>query len=123
MHIANTMVLVAALLPLATVGAAKAGGGYDNAKPRDFLVRLEGLRARANWAHANHFEAFAPFAAAVILAQMNGAPQDKVDLFAMIFIGFRLAYTVAYLVNQASLRTLVWMGGFACVLKLFTFSV
>jgi len=123
MHVAHLMVLIAGLMPYLTIGAAKAGPGYDNASPRDSISKLDGLRARANWCHANHFEAFAPFAAAVILAEQTGAAQATINLFAMIFIGFRVAYTACYLGNAASLRTLMWMGGFACVIKLFVLSV
>ena len=61
-------VLVAALLPICAVGLAKASAGFDNQAPREWLGRLGGWRARAHAAHLNSFEAFAPFAAAVIIA-------------------------------------------------------
>ena len=117
------MVLIAALLPYLTVGGAKAQPAYDNSKPRDSLATLAGWRARANWAHQNHFEAFAPFAAAVILAEMAQAPQDQINLFAMIFIAIRVLYTAIYLANIAALRSVVWMAGIACVIRLFAFAV
>ena len=123
MNIANVMVLVAALLPYATVGAAKATKGYDNANPRSWMAGLEGFLARAAAAHANHFEAFAPFAAAVILAEMAHAPQDQINLFAEIFIAIRLLYTVIYLANIAALRSVVWMAGIACVIRIFAFAL
>jgi uncharacterized MAPEG superfamily protein len=123
MNIANVMVLVAALLPYATVGAAKATKGYDNANPRSWMAGLEGFPARAAAAHANHFEAFAPFAAAVILAEMAHAPQDQINLFAEIFIAIRLLYTVIYLANIAALRSVVWMAGIACVIRIFAFAL
>jgi len=123
MQIAHTMVLIAALLPYATVGAAKATKGYDNANPRAWMAKLDGLPARAAAAHSNHFEAFAPFAAAVILAEMAQAPQDQINLFAMIFIAIRVLYTAIYLANIAALRSVVWMAGIACVIRLFAFAV
>ena len=123
MNIAHLMVLIAALLPYLTVGGAKAQPAYDNSKPRDSLATLAGWRARANWAHQNHFEAFAPFAAAVILAEMAHAPQDQINLFAMIFIAIRVLYTAIYLANIAALRSVVWMAGIACVIRLFAFAV
>jgi uncharacterized MAPEG superfamily protein len=119
MHISYWMVLVAALLPVATMGAAKAQKGYDNAQPRAWLTTLQGWRARAEWAHRNHFEAFPPFAAAVIIAQLKGEPQHTIDSLAIAFIALRLAYTAAYIGNVATLRTLIYIGGLGCTLALF----
>jgi uncharacterized MAPEG superfamily protein len=123
MNTAHLMVLIAALLPYATVGGAKAQPAYDNSKPRDYLARLEGWRARANWAHQNHFEAFAPFAAAVILAELAHAPQGRITMLAVAFVLIRLVYTALYLANAASLRSVVWMAGLACVVWLFVLSI
>jgi uncharacterized MAPEG superfamily protein len=123
MNIAHLMVLIAALLPYLTVGGAKAQPNYDNSQPRSSLATLAGWRARANWAHQNHFEAFAPFAAAVILAELAHAPQGRIDALAVAFIVIRLAYTAAYLGNAASVRSLIWMAGLACVVWLFVLSI
>ena len=117
------MVLIAALLPYLTVGGAKAQPAYDNSKPRDSLATLAGWRARANWAHQNHFEAFAPFAAAVILAEISHASQSRIDALAVAFVAIRVAYTAAYLGNAPSVRTLIWMAGLACVVWLFVLSI
>jgi uncharacterized MAPEG superfamily protein len=123
MHFAHVMVFIAAMLPYATVGGAKSVPGFDNTKPRDSLAALAGWRARANWAHQNHFEAFAPFAAAVILAEISGAPQRRIDVLAAAFVAARLAYTVAYLTNTATLRSLIWMVGFVAVIWLFALAI
>ncbi len=119
MHFSYWMVLVAALLPYATVGIAKAQKGYDNAKPRDYLSKLEGWRARADWAHRNHFEAFPAFAAAVFVAQLKTTPQHTIDLLGGLFIVARLVYTALYIAGFAPLRSLVWFAGVACVIALF----
>jgi uncharacterized MAPEG superfamily protein len=37
----------------------------------------------------------------------------------VIFILARLAHTVCYLMDQASMRTLVWTVGFLCTIWLF----
>lgn len=123
MHIANLMVLIAALLPYATVGAAKTMRGYDNAQPRHSLSTLDGWRARANWAHQNGFEAFPAFAAAVILAEISHADAHRVGQLAVAFIVLRLAYIAAYLTNAASIRSLIWGLGFGCTLWLFILSL
>jgi uncharacterized MAPEG superfamily protein len=114
------MILFAAVLPYVTVGLAKGGrSGYDNAVPRDWAERLSGWKRRAEWAHRNHFEAFAPFAAAVIVANLAHAPAGRIDLLAALFIVMRLLYTAAYLRDAATLRSLAWSGGFLCVILLF----
>jgi uncharacterized MAPEG superfamily protein len=112
-------VLVAALLPYLTVAIGKYGGRYDNRAPRDWESKLEGYKRRAVAAHENHFEAFAPFAAAVIIARMLQAPQDKVNALAAAFIVLRVGYTWAYLANRAALRSLLWALAFACVVAIF----
>jgi len=113
-------ILAAAMLPLLCTGLAKyGGGGYDNSSPRSSLDALSGWRQRADWAHRNHFEAFAPFAAAVLVAHWVHAPQGQVDVLAGAFILLRVLYTVAYLANVAWLRSAFWALGFACVVLLF----
>jgi uncharacterized MAPEG superfamily protein len=113
------MILVAALLPYGTVAIAKASGDVDNRAPRLSEERLTGRAQRADWAHRNHFEAFAPFAAAVIVAQLAHAPQSRIDALAVAFVIARVGYTWAYLDDRASLRSLLWALGFACVIALF----
>jgi uncharacterized MAPEG superfamily protein len=112
-------ILVAALLPYGWVIAAKAAPGYNNAEPRAHLAQLTGWRQRAAWAQLNAFEALPPFAAAVIIAQQLGAPQARIDLLALCFIGFRLGHGIAYIGGWATLRSLLWAGGMGCVIGLF----
>lgn len=112
-------VLAAALLPYLTVAFAKSRGDFDNAAPRAWLARLEGWRARAHWAHQNAFEAFPPFAAAVIIAHLAQAPQNRVDALALGFVAARLLYSAFYILDRPALRSLVWTAGFACVVGLF----
>ncbi|MFC7553984.1 MAPEG family protein [Pseudoroseomonas wenyumeiae] len=120
MTLANWMILAAALLPYLAAVIAKAGAaGFDNSAPRAWLEQQGGYRQRADWAQRNHFEAFPPFAAAVILAQMAGAPQGRIDLLALAFVLLRLAYTGAYLANLATLRSLLFGLGIGCVVWLF----
>jgi len=119
MIFAYWMVLVAALLPYITVGAAKSGPGGDNRAPRLHAETLTGAKQRAEWAHRNHFEAFAPFAVAVIIAGVSGAKHDVINALAVAFIVFRLLYTYAYISDRATLRSTLFMGGLLCVVGLF----
>jgi uncharacterized MAPEG superfamily protein len=113
-------VLVAGFLPYAATLTAKIGaGGFDNRNPRDWLSQQDGFRRRANAAQHNSFEAFPLFAAAVVIAHMAGAPQPRVDLFAVIFILARLFYTAFYVADFATLRSLAWFVGIGSVVAIF----
>jgi hypothetical protein len=83
MSFALWMVLAAILLPYLTVMPAKVTSRVDNHAPRRDMERLTGWQQRLDWAHRNHFETFPAFAAAVIIAQMRGAPQGWADLLAV----------------------------------------
>lgn len=98
---------------------AKAQPGYDNRAPRAQLAEAKGFRQRANWAHLNAFEAFPPFAAAVIIAHQAHANQATVDMLALGFLAFRAAHGVCYVLDRATLRSLTFGGGMACVVGLF----
>jgi uncharacterized MAPEG superfamily protein len=119
MTIAYWCVLAAALLPYVTIGPAKVRPDFDNRAPRDWEARLDGWRARLHAAHLNAFEAFPPFAAGVIVAQLAHAPQARIDALAVAFVAARLAYAWLYYADKAGLRSLVWSAGFLCVIGLF----
>lgn len=113
-------VLVAGLMPILFTGIAKATGKrFDNRSPREWQARLEGMPARAHAAHLNAFEAFPLFAVAVIIAQLRDAPQDRIDQLAIAFVVLRLAYGFAYMANQATLRSVIWILALGCAVALF----
>lgn len=119
MTIAIACLLVAVLMPLITVAPAKYHRTYDNHAPRDWMAGLSGWRKRAVAAHLNHFEAFAPFAAGVLAAELVKAPQGVIDGLALAFIAARIVYTALYYADKPAMRSLVWMGGFACTVALY----
>jgi uncharacterized MAPEG superfamily protein len=119
MTIAYWCVLAAAVLPLLWAGASKSRSAYDNRAPRAYLADLEGWRQRANWAQQNAWEAFAPFAAAVIIAHVRGVPQATIDGIALAFIAARVLHGLLYMADRATLRSLAWLAGFGCVVALF----
>jgi uncharacterized MAPEG superfamily protein len=113
-------VLFAGLLPYVATGLAKAGGErYNNRNPRGWLDRQQGFRARANAAQANGFEAFPLFAAAVIIAHLTQAPQERIDGLALMFVAARIAYTMCYVADWHWARTVVWTLGFVVTLTIF----
>ncbi len=119
MTTAYWMILVAGCLPYWPTVVSKMRRDYNNAAPRADVDRLPPRQQRAYWAQLNAFEAFPLFAAAAIIAHLARAPQPWVDGLAVTFIGFRIAYTLAYIYDKHLLRSLVWTGGFLCVIGLF----
>jgi uncharacterized MAPEG superfamily protein len=115
--VAAWLVIYLTKLPVAV--AMQRAGGYDNHLPRAQQARLEGWGARSVAAHQNGFEAFAPFAAAVIVAQLGSGPQQIVDLLAICFVAARVGYVICYLADWASLRSAVWSLGFLATFALF----
>ena len=113
-------ILAAALLPyLWTMVAKTSGQRYDNRDPRSWLARQDNPRVvRANAAQLNAFEAFAPFAASVLMAQFAGVDPARITLLALVFVGLRVLHGVFYLAGIAALRSLVWAGAFGCVIAL-----
>src|SRR5471032_108663 len=130
MTIANWCILIACVMPTATVGLAKISsaklgrgdGRYNNRQPREWAASLQGWQRRANAAQQNGFEALPRFIAAVLLAQQAHADQARIDLLAMGFIGIRVAYVACYLANLATLRTIVWVAGLLACVALFSIS-
>ena len=113
-------VLAAALMPYVAVSIAKSGGErFDNSNPRLWLERQQGFRARANAAQANSFEAFPFFAAAVIVAHLTQAPQDRIDTLAVMFVLARAAFIVFYVADWHWPRSIVWTIGVVATITIF----
>ena len=113
-------VILVAFLPVLWAGIAKSGtSGFDNSKPRESLAKSTGWAQRANWAQANSYEAFPPFAAGVIIAHLAGAEQFHIDLLAVIFLTTRIIHGIVYIMDKPTIRSLVWTAGFMCVAGLF----
>ena len=120
MTIAYWCILFMGIFPIVAAGIAKKGfEGYDNGMPRQWLAQQTGFRARANAAQANLFESLPLFFAAVIIASIANAPQNKVDLLAIGFVLARIVYLVCYIANWSTARSIVWLLGLACAVVIF----
>lgn len=120
MNLSYWCILIAGILPVVTVAVAKWGRrDFDNAEPRQWMEKLQGLRRRADNAHRNHFEAFPFFAAGVLVAQQLNADQDSINMLAVIFIAARIVYTLLYLANRPTMRSITWVIGYIAVIGLF----
>ncbi|MEO8841535.1 MAG: MAPEG family protein [Kofleriaceae bacterium] len=99
-------------------------GGYDNHDPRTQLAQLEGAGRRAANAHQNAIEAFAPFAAGVIVAMLRTpAHPDLISLICIGFVVVRTVYMFAYIADKPSLRSGMWSLGLLATAALMVFGV
>ena len=120
MTIAYACILFMGLLPYVAAGIAKKGfQNYDNSRPREWLAKQEGFRARANAAQANLFESLPLFFAAVIIASIAHAPQANLDLISVTFVSTRIIYLICYVGNWPTARSIVWTCGIACIVAIF----
>ena len=95
--------------------------GYNHREPRAQQAMIPiGKGARAVAAHLNGFEAFAPFAASVILAKIAGATAAHgLDIACILFVVARVFYTGAYVMGFGNVRTFWWAVGFLAILYNF----
>jgi uncharacterized MAPEG superfamily protein len=105
------------------LGQSKQPEGFDNKHPRAQQARLTGWAFRANSAHLNGFEAFAPFAAAVLAARVHGADAATLATFAVAHVALRAAYVVLYLANVDKLRSLAWVLSTAATARIFLLAI
>jgi len=120
MTIAYWCVLFMGLFPIVAAGIAKKGfEDYDNGMPRQWLAQQTGFRARANAAQANLFESLPLFFAAVIIASIANAPQNRIDLLAIGFVIARITYLVCYVADWPTTRSIIWLAGLVCVVAIF----
>ena len=92
-----------------------AGENYVNPAPRP--VPLWGQRA--NRAHINAVESFAPFAAVLIIAHLAGKANPMTAFWAQWFFWFRLVHAGVYLAAIPYIRTIVFTMGYVAVLGVF----
>ena len=118
--------IVASLMPLLLAWLTKVMGGFhlaDNAHPRDFMQRTTGMAARANAAQQNSYETLAVFLAAVIVAMLFFVPQSIVNVLAWLYVVIRVLYAAAYILNLATLRSILWILSMACCVMLFYLAI
>ncbi|WP_407158706.1 MAPEG family protein [Bradyrhizobium sp. STM 3557] len=121
MTVAEWCVFASVMLYLLTIVPVKWANAkqYDNARPRDPAFYQDGLRSRALGAHQNGIEAFPFFAAAVLLAEFRGAPQNLINELSVLFVIVRAAYVLTYVGDRPSLRSILWTLGFLITAAIF----
>ncbi|MGY8665023.1 MAPEG family protein [Bradyrhizobium sp. UFLA05-109] len=74
---------------------------------------------RANRAHLNAIEVFAPFATLVIVAQLAGQANATTAFCAASFFYLRLAHAVVYLAGVPYVRTILFTLAFVAEVVIF----
>src|SRR5579863_4616455 len=74
---------------------------------------------RANRAHINAVETFAPFAALVILIQLTQKNDSMTAFWAMSYFWIRLAHAIVYIAAIPYIRTVLFTLGYVCIVGLF----
>ncbi len=118
-YLAYTALLTAALWIPYVITQVRVNGflkppNYVDPTPRP----LPPFGRRADRAHLNAVESFAPFAALVLIAQVAGKTDASTAFLTMAFFWLRLAHAVVYWLGVPFVRTLIFTLGFACVVGL-----
>ncbi|KTD05033.1 MAPEG family protein [Fluoribacter gormanii] len=109
-------ILLPYLLKIVVANFMQKEGKYDNHNPRAQQARLKGMGARAVAAHQNSFESLLVFATAVLTAMATNHIGTTIQILAIVYIISRVIYCYFYLMDLASLRSIIWFIGFICCL-------
>lgn len=82
-----------------------------NASPRDEPVRFSPLTGRLRRAVANHFEALALFAIAVVVVTLSGKANGLTAACAWIYLAARILYVPAYAFGWTPWRSVIFGVG------------
>ena len=119
-YLAYTAFLTAALwIPYIVCQVVTNGflSGENYVDPTSRPVPLWGQRA--NRAHLNAVETFAPFAALVLIVHVLGKENGMTAFWAMAFFWLRLLHAIVYMAAVPFIRTLVFTLGFVAICGLF----
>lgn len=117
------MVLVPYLARIPVAIAMAKLGGYNNNLPREQQAKLSGFGARALGAHQNSFEALLVFAIAILTAVVTHNDSSLIQNLAIAYVISRVVYHACYLMNLATIRSLVWFVGYICCLVIMWQSI
>jgi len=119
-YLAYTALLTAVLWIPYVVSQVMTNGFLAPANYKDPTPRpLPLWGKRADRTYVNAVEAFAPFAALVIVAHIVGKANAMTAFWAMFFFWMRLVHAVVYLLGVPYVRTLVFTLGFVAVAGIF----
>lgn len=89
--------------------------GFDNHNPRVQINTLQGLGSRVYAAHQNAWEALTMFAPCVFIAHTRSAESNIAGIIGIVFVVVRVLHGIAYCLDLATLRSLIWFVGVGCL--------
>lgn len=122
MDIPALTLLFAILFPYPFTLAAKWSRRYDNRQGRVYLEQTTGWRRTCYWIHLNSLEAMPACGIAVLYSLFKGLSPPIFHALCLIWIASRILYVFCYLLNLATLRTLVWGAGYFTLLLMIFLS-
>ncbi|MGB5631693.1 MAG: MAPEG family protein [Waterburya sp.] len=109
--------------PFLVVAWGRLQSGYDQSAPRAMFDKLPAYAQRATWAHQNSFEALTIYGLAALMAYNTGVESDWAKIAAIAFLVARLLYSVFYILNIPTWRSLMFAIGSLSGWTLFTLSI
>lgn len=97
-------------------------GEIDNQRPRKQWRQLKDRGARVLETHVDAVEAFAPFAAAVLIAHFAGAVPKRIDMLAIAWTIAKVVHPAAHVAEADYLRAGLGLMSWLCVGGLFAIS-
>ncbi|MGE0790943.1 MAG: MAPEG family protein [Sandaracinaceae bacterium] len=110
--VAWTVLVVVFGLGVTRVGAVLRGEAKPNAFPADVPHGTDRYR-RTMRAHANCVENLPLFAAVVLTAAVTDVTSSTLDILAMVYLGARIAQTIAHIASGSSLVVNIRFSFFA----------
>lgn len=119
-YLAWTALLLAALWIPFFIGLVREHGLPKPENYRDpALPHLPLWVQRANRAHINLVQAFAPFAALVLIIHVTGQANGATAFWTATFFWSRVAHAIVHIAGIPYLRTVFFLIGFLAVVMLF----
>ncbi|RMF22891.1 MAG: MAPEG family protein [Cyanobacteria bacterium J083] len=115
--------VISVYVPFVAVGYARFKLGYDKSAPRAMFDKLPPYAQRATWAHQNSFEALSVFTPAALMAYITGVESNLAAIAAIGFVIVRLLYSLFYILDIPTLRSLMFGLGSLSIVTLFVLSL
>ncbi len=98
-------------------------GVVDNKNPRLQNAQLKDAGARAVSAQKNSWEAAIVYIAAFVAVTATNVPVADYATLTIVFLVFRVLHGVCYIINQDSLRSLAFLGGYGICIYMMILAV
>jgi len=116
MDIPTLTLLFALIFPYPFTVLAKWSKAYDNRQGRIYLENTTGWRRTCYWIHLNSLEAIPIAGVSILYALMKGLSPHPFYELCLVWMASRILYAVFYLMELATLRSVIWSIGYGILL-------